>query len=207
MAATIPMLIAYDAAVGPTPTTRIVGAGSLRREPRIAPEYVYDEALDGYDGSLSPRVTVSAGAVRAYGVGRVEHAHGHEAHGEGAINDAPATTTAAEGLGAAGAAAKFTASTPQSAIALAKQLASEAQLGEMAAGAGRPIADPGTATVFRDAARIAQTYGGNAADWAKMSSSGFRAADGTTFATHWVENVVTGAQAEPKVVIDIFGGP
>jgi hypothetical protein len=40
-----------------------------------------------------------------------------------------------------------------------------------------------------------------------MTSSGFRAADGTTFATHWVENVITGAQAEPKVVIDVFGGP
>jgi RHS repeat-associated protein len=99
------------------------------------------------------------------------------------------------------------ASTPQSAIALSKQLASEAQLGEMAAGAGRSIAGPGADAVFRDADRIANTYGGNAADWAKMSSSGFRAADGTTFATHWVENVVTGAQAEPKVVIDIFGGP
>lgn len=109
---------------------------------------------------------------------------------------------AAEGVGA-----KFVASTPQSAIALSKQLASEAQLGEMAARTGLPISGPGTGTVFRDAARIANTYGGNAADWAKMSSSGFRAADGTTFATHWVENLVTGQQAEPKVVIDIFGRP
>ena len=99
------------------------------------------------------------------------------------------------------------ASAPQSATALAKQLASEAQLGEMTAGTGRPIAGPGADAVFRDAARIADTYGGNAADWAKMSSSGFTAADGTAFATHWVQNVMTGQQVEPKVVIDTFGGP
>jgi hypothetical protein len=26
------------------------------------------------------------------------------------------------------------------------------------------------------------------------------------FATHWVENIVTGVQVEAKVVIDVFGG-
>ena len=44
---------------------------------------------------------------------------------------------------------------------LAKQLASEAQLGEMAAGTGTRIAGTGARAVFRDAGRIAQTYGGN----------------------------------------------
>ncbi|HEY3816930.1 MAG TPA: RHS repeat-associated core domain-containing protein [Polyangiaceae bacterium] len=107
----------------------------------------------------------------------------------------------------AAAAAKYITSTPQSAIALSKQLASEAQLSEMTARAGSSIAGPGTATVFRDAARVAQTYGGKAIDWAKMTSSAFHAADGTIFATHWVENVLTGQQVEFKVVIDIFGGP
>ena len=39
-----------------------------------------------------------------------------------------------------------------------------------------------------------------------MSSSYFKAADGTVFGTHWVENIVTGVKAEAKVVIDVFGG-
>ena len=90
---------------------------------------------------------------------------------------------------------------------LAKELASQGQLGEMAAGTGTPIAGVGTGKVFRDAARIAGTYGGSPADWVKMSSTGFRAADGTSFATHWVENVFTGQQVEEKVVVDVFKGP
>jgi len=108
----------------------------------------------------------------------------------------------------AGPGGKIVAATdPKAAILLSKQLASEGQLGEMVAHVGRPIAGPGTTKGFGDSARIAKTYGGNSADWAKMSSSGFRAADGTTFATHWVENLVTGQQVEAKVVIDVFGGP
>ncbi len=102
-------------------------------------------------------------------------------------------------------AARDEASSPQSATALSKQLASDAQLGELDAGSGERIAGAGARAPFRDADRIAQTYGGSAADWAKMSSTGFKAADGTTFATHWVENLVTGEKVEPKVVIDIFG--
>jgi RHS repeat-associated protein len=93
----------------------------------------------------------------------------------------------------------------EDAVFLSKQLASEAQLGEMSAGEGEAFAGAGTDVEFRDAARIASTYGGEAGDWAKMTSSGFQAADGTTFATHWVQNVVTGDQVEAKVVIDIFG--
>ncbi|MFT3925438.1 MAG: RHS repeat-associated core domain-containing protein [Myxococcales bacterium] len=115
-------------------------------------------------------------------------------------------TEAEVATGGAGSGAKYVATTEKSAIALSKQLASEAQLGEMAAGTGTRIAGAGSRATFRDAGRVAQTYGGNPADWVKMSSSGFRAADGTTFATHWVENIVTGMKVEPKVVIDVFGG-
>jgi hypothetical protein len=68
-------------------------------------------------------------------------------------------------------------------------------------------AQAGARAAFRDAGRVAAEYGGSPADWVKMSSSGFRAADGTTFATHWVENIFTGQQVESKVVIDVFGGP
>jgi hypothetical protein len=128
----------------------------------------------------------------------------HPANRSGGAEHASASPHAARG---AGVVAKDIASAPQSATALAKQLASEAQLGEMVAGTGERIAGAGARAAFRDAGRIAQTYGGNAADWVKMSSSGFRAADGTTFATHWVENIVTGQQVEAKVVIDVFGRP
>ena len=87
---------------------------------------------------------------------------------------------------------------------LAKQLASEAQLAEMAAGQGQAIAGAGTRKLLRDANRLAQTYGGMPWEWAKMSSTGFRAADGTAFQTHWYMNVVSGQQVEAKVTIDSF---
>lgn len=77
---------------------------------------------------------------------------------------------------------------------LQKQLASEAQMAE----AGRVIAGIGSDVAFRDAARVAQQYGGAAADWVKKSSTSFRAADGTRFETHWVENVTTGQKVEFK---------
>jgi hypothetical protein len=87
---------------------------------------------------------------------------------------------------------------------LGKQLASEAQLAEMAAGEGSAIAGAGTTKVLRDAPRLAAEYGGNASEWAKMSSSGYTAADGTAFQTHWYESVQTGLRVEPKVTIDTF---
>lgn len=117
-----------------------------------------------------------------------------------------AKSAAVEGAEAARIAAKYVPTTVQSAIALSKQLASEAQLGEMAAGIGTRIAGAGTRAAFRNAERAAATYGGAAADWVKMSSSYFKAADGTVFGTHWVENIVTGVKVEAKVVIDVFGG-
>jgi hypothetical protein len=52
--------------------------------------------------------------------------------------------------------------------------------------------------------RLAAKYGGDAADWAKMSSSSHQAAGearSAAFETHWYENVVTGAKAEYKTVI------
>ncbi len=58
-----------------------------------------------------------------------------------------------------------------------------------------------------DANRLAETYGGMPWEWAKMSSSGFSAADGTAFQTHWYENLVSGSQVEAKVTIDAFPRP
>ena len=81
-----------------------------------------------------------------------------------------------------------------SGIRLAKSLASQAQMAE----AGSVIAGGQTGTAFRDAARYAQRYGGEAVDWVKKTSSTYRAADGTAFQTHWVENLVTGMRVAYK---------
>jgi hypothetical protein len=75
----------------------------------------------------------------------------------------------------------------------------------MAAGEGLPIAGAGSNKLLRDANRLAETYGGMPWEWSKMSSTGFRAADGTAFQTHWYKNVVSGHQVEAKVTIDSFG--
>lgn len=66
-------------------------------------------------------------------------------------------------------------------------------------GPSRTIAGGGSGTAFRDAERIAGTYGGRAADWAKMSSAGkWTDRMGRQFETHWVENVRTGVKVEAK---------
>jgi RHS repeat-associated protein len=77
---------------------------------------------------------------------------------------------------------------------LEKSLASEEQVGET----GGVIAGTGARVPFRDAARVAQQYGGSASDWVKVSSSSYTARDGTKFETHWVENIKTGQRVEFK---------
>lgn len=80
------------------------------------------------------------------------------------------------------------------AVTLNKALASQEQVGQ----AGARIAGEGTGVPFRDAGRVAQQYGGNAADWVKVRSSSHLAPDGTRFETHWVENIRTGQRVEFK---------
>ena len=94
-------------------------------------------------------------------------------------------------------AAKGTATGAESAVnglKLNKSLASQAQMSE----AGTTMAGAGARVPFRDAARIAKEYGGSASDWVKKSSSSHTARDGTTFETHWVENIRTGQRVEFK---------
>ena len=66
---------------------------------------------------------------------------------------------------------------------------------------GTIMIGPGSPKIFRDAALIAQKYGGQALDWVKKTSSTFTAADGTTFQTHWVENIENGLQVLFKTKI------
>ena len=82
------------------------------------------------------------------------------------------------------------ANSATSAVNLAKSLASQQQMGEV----GKTIAGGNSGTIFRDAQKVAQQYGGQAADWVKKVSTPFTAPDGTKFETHWVENVITGAK-------------
>jgi len=85
------------------------------------------------------------------------------------------------------------------AVALSKQLASQAQVGELEAGDGRIIfGGAGANKPLTEASRLVGEYGGRAADWVKISSSNFKAADGVSFETHAYKNVVTGQIVEFK---------
>ena len=81
-------------------------------------------------------------------------------------------------------------------LKLNKSLASEQQMSEP----GIRIAGKGTNTVFRDAPRIADEYGGNASDWVKMVSRSCEAADGAVIQTHWVDSIVTRERMEIRTV-------
>jgi len=65
VAMTIPMFIAYDAAVRPTATTADGRQGAVRSETEHA-RAACDDAAFTYDDSSNPPVTAGAGAVRAY---------------------------------------------------------------------------------------------------------------------------------------------
>ena len=86
------------------------------------------------------------------------------------------------------------ASSAVNALNLNKYLASQAQMSE----AGKIIAGAGSRLPFRDAPRIAKTYGGNVNEWVKKTSSSYLAKDGTRFESHWVENLITGQKVEFK---------
>lgn len=73
-------------------------------------------------------------------------------------------------------------------VKLTQQLASEAQMSQ----AGRTIISN-----LRSEPRLAQQYGGKAADWVKKSSSSFNK-NGKIFETHWYQNVSTGQRVEFK---------
>jgi hypothetical protein len=89
-------------------------------------------------------------------------------------------------------------------VNLTKQIASEAGLAEILAGEGEPFAGAGSGEIFRDAERVAAEYGGEASEWAKVSSKAFRAADKATIETHAVQHMPTGRVEEIKSVSTSF---
>ena len=76
------------------------------------------------------------------------------------------------------------------AVRLTKKLASESQMAEI----GQIII---RSDKLRDAAKLAEKYGGNATDWVKKTSQPFTI-NGVKFETHWYENLLTGAREEYK---------
>jgi RHS repeat-associated protein len=119
-----------------------------------------------------------------------------------AIGAALGGGTVAASEAATEATTEFAASETQgstSLLNLNKSLASESQMGE----AGQPIAGAGTNKVLRDVGRLESEYGGNAADWSKMTSSNYKASDGSMVETHWYQNDATNSgKIEPKSKID-----
>ncbi len=79
-------------------------------------------------------------------------------------------------------------------------------MGQALAGEGQPIAGAGTGTPLRDAQRLADQYGGNPGDWAKMGGEssdahGVQTPGGNNFETHWYQNARTGQVVEIKTKI------
>lgn len=85
-------------------------------------------------------------------------------------------------------------------MGLNKFLASQEQMGQLAAGQGEPIAGAGTSTTLRDADRLAAQYGGQPGDWQKVTSGNYNlgGAKGGGFETHAYQNSKTGQVVEMK---------
>jgi hypothetical protein len=73
-------------------------------------------------------------------------------------------------------------------------------MAEAAAGKGRAIAGAGTGKPLREAARLAQEYGGSSADWRKMATSNAVNKGLRNFEIHYYQNVTTGLVVEMKTV-------
>jgi len=94
-------------------------------------------------------------------------------------------------------AADVAANNAANGVRLAKSLASRAQMAER----GHVMAGGESGTIFRNAGKFVEEYGGKIADWVKKTSTSFTGADGVTFQTHWVENLATGFRTAFKTVI------
>ncbi|QDU63890.1 hypothetical protein Pan216_47710 [Planctomycetes bacterium Pan216] len=77
----------------------------------------------------------------------------------------------------------------------------EELLEEALHGTAIPMIGAGTSRTLRDAQRLADTYGGNAADWAKVGGSSRTLYDGRKVEIHWCQNLLTGLRVEFKTKI------
>jgi hypothetical protein len=107
---------------------------------------------------------------------------------------AAGTAVAAVSNGSGGGGSGPDAKSAKAALELRKKLAHESQMTEE----GTIIAGSGSKSIFRDADRIAKTYGGSSSDWVKKSSTSADLGNGYHIETHWVENIKTGKRVEFK---------
>ncbi len=85
---------------------------------------------------------------------------------------------------------------------LKRQLASEEQLSELNLGKFEEIiAGNGASNPIKDIDRLINQYGGNAGDWAKVSSTRKEISNGLYQETHAYVNIKTGTVVEPKTKI------
>ncbi len=84
---------------------------------------------------------------------------------------------------------------------LNKKLASDEQVAELRQGSGEAIFGAGTGRALRDQQRLAETYGGDPKDWAKVRSSNRKHPDGFNQETHAYQNVKTGEVVEFKTKV------
>jgi hypothetical protein len=133
---------------------------------------------------------------------RVPYAPGDEI-GPGAEFGVAALATRGVGKAAANAEAQTATSAAANAISglnLKKSLASEQLLAELVSGRGVSVAGSGANVNLRDAGRLVAEYGGQPADWSKVSSRSYSATDGTRFEIHTYRNAATGQVVEPKTI-------
>lgn len=71
-------------------------------------------------------------------------------------------------------------------------------MAELAQGEGKPMAGAGTEKVIRDVARILNKYGGTPDSWSKVTSTTYKADDGSIVETHAYQNTDTGEVVEQK---------
>lgn len=117
-----------------------------------------------------------------------------------AINVAVAAVGILPGVGDAAAKAikiSHGAESAASAVKLEKQLASEAQVGQLAEGGGTVISQPAN-----QAERIATQTGVDAGNVQKVSSDAYTARDGQQVQTHSFRDASTNKLIEPKTIID-----
>jgi hypothetical protein len=106
--------------------------------------------------------------------------------------------TTGEQVAALGGFAAEAAAGPAIDVAVGRQTLARLMQGEFRAMAGK-----GTATTFREAANL----GGNAADWAYVTSKEVVVINGYRYQAHWAWNTVTGETALAKLkLLDLIPG-
>lgn len=89
-----------------------------------------------------------------------------------------------------------------------EQLAHDLALREGLSAGSRTMAGHGTDVPIRDVGRLTATYGGEAGDWAKNTSTVQHVfPDGRAGQVHWYENVATGQRVDAKLKMTVTATP